>query len=51
MKKCPYCGQTMEDDIFHCPKCLAGIPQEEHKGEKPVEAIEPKQTSRRKIRS
>ena len=51
MKKCPYCGQCVEDDVFHCPKCLAGIPHEETKEEKPVEVEELKQTSRRKIRS
>lgn len=51
MKKCPYCGQCIEDNCFHCPKCFAGIPHEEHVEEKPVEANEQKQTSRRKVRS
>ena len=52
MKKCPYCGQAVADDVYHCPKCLAGIPHEEKRNEeKPVEAEEPKTVSRRKLRS
>lgn len=51
MKQCPFCGQEVSDKEVHCPRCLAGIPHEEPKEEKPVEAEEPKQTSRRKIRS
>jgi uncharacterized membrane protein YvbJ len=35
MKKCPYCGHEVADDVFHCPKCLAGIPHgEEQKQDK-----------------
>lgn len=48
MKKCPYCGQCLEDDIFHCPKCFAGIPHEDELKQEPVKAEEPKQSSRRK---
>lgn len=51
MKKCPYCGHEVSDNEFHCPKCLAGFPHEEQKEEEPVEAEQPKLTSRRKIRS
>lgn len=51
MKQCPFCGQEVSDETVHCPKCLAGIPHKEQKEEKPVEAEEQKQTSRRKVRS
>ena len=51
MKKCPYCGQAVEDDACHCPKCFAGIPCEEVTKEKSEEVEESKQTSRRKLRS
>ena len=37
MKKCPYCGQVVEDNVFHCPKCCAGIPHEENKNDKSEE--------------
>ncbi len=37
MKKCPYCGQEVEDNEVHCPKCLAGIPHEETKDDKSEE--------------
>ena len=38
MKKCPYCGHMIEDNVYHCPKCFAGIPHEtEQKQEKSEE--------------
>lgn len=49
MKKCPYCGHVVEDDIVHCPKCLAGIPHEaENKKEESGEA-EPEGIRRKRI--
>ena len=36
MKKCPYCGTGVDDNVFHCPKCRAEIPAEKPK-KKPKE--------------
>ena len=36
MKKCPYCGFEVEDDVYHCPKCKAAIPHEEKTEPEPV---------------
>ena len=45
MKKCPYCGWSIEDDAKQCPKCKAGIPHEEKVTNEPDE---PERVSRRK---
>ena len=47
MKKCPYCGQIVEDDVFHCPKCLAGIPHEEEQKQEKSDEV-PKRRNRTK---
>ena len=36
MKKCPYCGFEVEDDVYHCPKCKAAIPHEEKTEPEPI---------------
>ena len=45
MKKCPYCGFDIEDDVYHCPKCKAGIPHDENETKEPEEPVK---VSRRK---
>ena len=35
MKKCPFCGASIADDVYHCPKCKAGIPHEVKKEPEP----------------
>lgn len=45
MKKCPYCGFEIEDGVYHCLKCKAGIPHEEKETK---EHEEPVRVSRRK---
>lgn len=39
MKKCPYCGFEIADDVYHCPKCKAGIPHEEKETKEPEKLI------------
>ena len=39
MKKCPYCGFEIADDVYHCPKCKAGIPHEEKETKEPEESV------------
>ena len=44
MKNCPYCGFEIADDVYHCPKCKAGIPHEKES----KESDEPERVSKRK---
>lgn len=48
MKKCPFCGWSVEDEATRCEHCFAGIPHEEPKHKETKEAEKKTSASKKK---